>query len=74
MKQMKIQQRKEYSHRPKAPVSNFFIFYREEAKNLAEIYNVAEGKKLAKLASELWKGMSDEKKKEYDIKAQKYRD
>lgn len=55
-------------------MSNFFIFYREEAKNLAEIYNVAEGKKLAKLASELWKGMSDEKKKEYDIKAQKYRD
>lgn len=37
---MKLEQRKEYSHRPKAPVSSFFIFYKEEAKNISEKYSV----------------------------------
>lgn len=57
MRQMKIEQRKGYPNRPKAPVSNFFLFYRAQAKGLAEKYHVTEGKKLSKVASEVWKGL-----------------
>lgn len=57
-RQMKAADRKNYSHRPKAPVSSFFIFYQEEAKNIAQKYGETVGAKLAKLASNLWKDMS----------------
>lgn len=71
---MKLEQRKEYSHRPKAPVSSFFIFYKEEAKNISEKYSVHEGKKLAKLASDIWKSMPEQEKRPYDAKAQEERE
>jgi hypothetical protein len=34
-RQMKMEERKHYANRPKAPVSSFFLFYQEEAKNLS---------------------------------------
>jgi hypothetical protein len=37
-RQMKAADRKAYSHRPKAPVSSFFLFYQEEARNIANQY------------------------------------
>ena len=37
-RQIKAANRKNYSHRPKAPVSSFFIFYKEEAGNIAQKY------------------------------------
>jgi hypothetical protein len=37
-RQIKAADRKNYSHRPKAPVSSFFIFYQEEARNIALKY------------------------------------
>lgn len=64
-RQMKAAERKNYSHRPKAPVSSFFIYYQEEARNIANKYNVNVGSKLARLASNLWKGMNKEEKKKY---------
>jgi hypothetical protein len=37
-RQIKAANRKHYSHRPKAPVSSFFVFYREQGKNIAQKY------------------------------------
>jgi hypothetical protein len=64
-RQMKAADRKNYSHRPKAPVSSFFLFYQEEAKNIAIKYGETVGSKLAKLASTLWKGMNENEQEKY---------
>lgn len=63
---MKAADRKAYSHRPKAPVSSFFLFYQEEAKNIANQYGQTVGSRLARLASTIWKGMSPESKEKYE--------
>jgi hypothetical protein len=57
-RQMKAADRKNYSHRPKAPVSSFFLYYQEEAKNIAVQSGETVGSRLARLASSIWKTMS----------------
>lgn len=57
-RQMKVAERKNYSHRPKAPVSSFFLYYQEEAKNIATLHGETVGSRLARIASSIWKGMS----------------
>jgi hypothetical protein len=59
---MKAAERKNYSHRPKAPVSSFFLYYQEEAKNIAVQYNESVGSRIARLASNIWKTMTKEEK------------
>jgi hypothetical protein len=67
LRQMQAEHRKAYAHRPKAPVSSFFVFYQAEAKNIASRHKVSEGKKLSRIASDVWKGMSDAEKEPFKI-------
>lgn len=66
---MKAEERKKYAHRPKAPVSSFFIFYQDQAKNIATKFGQTVGSKIAKLASDVWKNMSKIEKEKYEDRA-----
>lgn len=60
-------------NKPKAPVSSFFIYYRQNGKQLSEIHNLPQGPKMIKVASEIWNNMTEEEKRPYNALAQKTR-
>ncbi len=48
------------SHKPKHPVSSFFIFYKEKGQEIARQKGQFLGSKIAKLVGEMWKTMPEE--------------
>ena len=48
------------SKKPKHPVSNYIIFFREKGQEIAKENGEVLGSKIAKLVAETWKGMSAE--------------
>lgn len=61
-------------HKPKHPVSSFFVFYKEKGQTLAQQNGLSVGSKVAKFVGELWKNMSLEEKEPYEVKARQARD
>jgi hypothetical protein len=53
------------SHKPKHPVSSFFIFYKEKGQEIARQRGEVLGSKIAKIVGELWQGMTEADKEPY---------
>ena len=48
------------SKKPKHPISNYIIFFREKGQEIAKEKGEVLGSKIAKLVADTWKGMSAE--------------
>ena len=54
------------THKPKHPVSSFFVFYKEKGQSIAQKKGLTVGSKVAKYVGELWKQMSSQEKEPYE--------
>jgi hypothetical protein len=60
-------------HKPKSPAPSFFFYYNEKKTEISQEHGVTRGARITQIASVMWRGLSDEEKRPYEILADERR-